>query len=166
MNYWDLNPVSNSLALAADPDREFNQDEKGKINLNTGFIVAQNNDKTYEIMDSWDHCSDEGGKYPGCEKYRLNEPGRPTDQGGFGSYVRYDFPDDIKELPCDEANGFPEAHTGCDGKFIRHLWTGKDDFIKIVVGNQMPGPYLEMFHREFLATRKSFYMTEAKLMSS
>ncbi len=166
MNYWELNPITNSLALAADPGTDYNMDEKGKVYLNTGFIVAQNNDMTHEILDAWSHCPDDGGRYPNCRKYRINQPGRPTDQAGFGSYVRYDYPADIKELSCHEANGFPEAHIGCDGTFIRHLWTGKDDFIKIEAGRQMPGPYLELFHREFRSTMDSFYMTEAQLMSS
>lgn len=166
MNYWEINPASNSLALAADPIKEYNKDEKGKVNLNTGFIIAQNNKRTHEIMHAWEHCPDDGSRYPGCQKYRNNKPGRPTDQAGFGSFVRYDYTADIKELSCDEANGFPEAHVGCDGVFVRHFWTGKDDFTKTEAGRQMPGPYLELFHREFRSTVGGFYVTEAQLMTS
>ncbi|KAK5989426.1 hypothetical protein PT974_10945 [Cladobotryum mycophilum] len=164
MNYWDIDPATNSLALAVDPDREFNKDKKGKLMLNTGFIVAQNNPKTYEIMNAWEGCPEANGRYPECVEFRLNDPGRPTDQGGFGTYVRYDYPNDIKELSCQDANGYPDSGSDCEGKFIRHLWTGKDSWIKIFVGEQVPGPYLEMFHKEYLAEKSSFYITEKQLM--
>ncbi|EGX88526.1 hypothetical protein CCM_08571 [Cordyceps militaris CM01] len=164
MNYWKISPASNSLALAFDPKHEWNQDEFGKEYLNTGFLVAQNNPRTFEILDAWEDCPNDGGRYPNCTKFRTNDPGRPTDQGGFGTYVRYDFADDIRELPCDEANGFPEAHAGCDGTFIRHLWTGKDGLLKVFAGGQMPGPYLEYFHEEYLATKAEFHMNETVLM--
>ncbi|KOS20268.1 Xyloglucan 6-xylosyltransferase [Escovopsis weberi] len=166
MNYWDLDPANNSLALAYDPEAKGNEDNHGKINLNTGFIISQNNEKTFEIMDAWDKCTEPDGKYPGCEEFRKAAPGRPTDQGGFGSYVRYDYPTEIKSLPCQEANGFPGSNSGCEGTFIRHVWTGKDSWLKAFVGQQVLGPFLESFHKEFLAEKDSFYITEEVLMSS
>lgn len=166
MNYWNLNPTTNSLALAADPNAKNNQDKFGNVYLNTGFIVAQNNDKTYEIFDEWNACPEEGGKHPECTEFKLNRPGKPTDQGGFGTYIRYDYPKDIKELLCTEANGFPESHSGCEGKFIKHLWTGKKDWIKVAVGGQLPGDLLLEFQKDFVASKKDFYITEKDLMSS
>lgn len=163
MNYWHIDPASNSLALALDPAHEANEDEFGNEYLNTGFLVAQHNNRTFEILNAWEDCPNDGGRYPECTKFRTNDPGRPTDQGGFGTFVRYDYVDDIKELPCDEANGFAEAHAGCDGKFIQHVWTGKNGFLKAFAGNQMPGPYLEYFHKEFVASMGDFYVTEADL---
>ncbi|KAI9155469.1 galactosyl transferase [Paramyrothecium foliicola] len=165
MNYWGLHPSNNSLALAFDPDAPNNKDQFGKVYLNTGFIVAQNNKKTFEILDAWQNCPEENGKHPDCVIFRTNGPGRPTDQGGFGTYTRYDYPDDITNLPCTEANGFPESHSGCEGKFIRHLWTGKSSWIKATVGAQMPGPYLEELHQRFLDEKPFYYMTEKELMA-
>jgi len=165
MNRWDLHKDSNSLALAADPTHKNNEDKFGKVYLNTGFIVAQNNPKTFEIFDAWQACPEEGGAHPECNEFKYNRPGKPTDQGGFGTYIRYDFPDDIKELQCTEANGFPESKSGCDGKFIKHLWTGKHDWLNIAVGQQIPGNYLEIFHQQYLAEKKDFFWTEAQLMA-
>lgn len=165
MNYWGLHPSTNSLALAVDPDLEYNYDKFGKLYDNTGFIVAQNNKRTFEIMRAWEACPDDGGKHPDCIEYRNNEPGKPTDQGGFGNYIRYDYAKDIKELSCNEANGFPESGTGCNGVFIRHLWTGKDTWIKITVGRQIPGRMLEILHQMYLNERPSFTFTEEDLMS-
>lgn len=165
MNYWEIHPDTNSLALAADPNSKNNQDKFGKVYLNTGFIVAQNNPKTFEIMDAWEKCPEEDGPHPDCAIFKTNGPGRPTDQGGFGTYTRYDYAEDIKELECGEANGFPESHSGCDGKFIRHLWTGKKDWIKVNIGQQLPGRYLELFHKQYLDEKKEYYLTEAELMA-
>jgi len=163
MNYWQINPQNNSMALAFDPVSEKNTDKFGQVYVNTGFIVVQNNEKTFEIMNEWEDCANDGGKHPECTEFRTNGPGHPTDQGGFGTYTRYDFEDDIKQLPCTEANGFLESHSGCAGIFIKHLWTGKKDWIKITIGEQLPGRYLEAFHEGFLAEKESYYFTEKEL---
>lgn len=169
LNYWRYWPDQQLLALALDPDGvEKNIDRYGKLYLNTGFIISQNLPRTHEIFAAWEACPDEGGKHPECTEFRKNAPGFPTDQGGFGAYIRYEFNrlTDIAELPCNEANGFPESHSGCSGIFIRHWWTGKDDWIKEGVGPQVPGPYLKLFHQEFLADRPNFWITEHELMTS
>lgn len=166
MNYWGLHPTTNSFALAFDPKHKNNMDKFGGVYLNTGFIVLQNNKKTYEILDAWEQCPEEGGTHPECVEFRTNRPGKPTDQGGFGTFIRYDFPDpEIISLPCTEANGFPESHSGCDGQFIRHLWTGKKNWIKVNIGKQIPGKYLEMFHKQFLAEKPTFWMKDKDLPS-
>lgn len=163
LNYWQLYPDGNSLALAVDPDFEWNKDRFGKLYLNTGFIIAQNKADTYRILDAWRRCPDDGEPYPECTAFRLNGPGRPTDQGGFGTFVRYAFAEHIRELPCAEANGYPQSDTDCAGVFVRHLWTGKDDQIKVDVGEQLPGPFLRLFHEQFAAERAAFYVEERDL---
>lgn len=164
MNYWGLHPTTNSFALAFDPKHPNNEDQFGGVYLNTGFIVLQNNKKTYEILDAWEECPEPGGKHPDCVDFRTNRPGKPTDQGGFGTYIRYDYPaPDIISLPCTEANGFPESHSGCEGKFIQHLWTGKKNWIKILIGKQMPGQFLELFHKGFRADKPNFWIKEKDL---
>lgn len=164
MNYWGLHPSTNSFALAYDPKHPNNEDKFGGVYLNTGFIVIQNNKKAFEILDAWEECPEPGGKHPECVDFRTNRPGKPTDQGGFGTFIRYDYPaPDIISLPCTEANGFPESHSGCDGKFIQHLWTGKTDWIKILIGKQLPGQFLELFHKKFLEERSSYWIKEKDL---
>ncbi|EEY19252.1 conserved hypothetical protein [Verticillium alfalfae VaMs.102] len=91
--------------------------------------------------------------------------GTPSDQGGFGNFIRYDYANEVKELPCAEANGFPEDRSECIGTFIKHLWAGKQDLIKIAIGQQIPGMYLEMFHKQMLAEKSEYYLTEEQLMS-
>ncbi|CRK35475.1 hypothetical protein BN1708_016449, partial [Verticillium longisporum] len=64
-----------------------------------------------------------------------------------------------------KANGFPEDRSECIGTFIKHLWAGKQDLIKIAIGQQIPGMYLEMFHKQMLAEKSEYYLTEEQLMS-
>lgn len=165
MNYWGVDPKKHSLSLSYDPDFPHNRDEFDQLYLNTGFIINQNNEKTMEILKDWDECTEEGGKHPDCKSFSFNEFGRPTDQGGFGTYIRYDYKNEIKTLPCSECNGFPEDGSECKGTFIRHMWSGKDTLIKMVTGHQFPGKFLEIIHEKFLGEKKDFYMSKADLMA-
>ena len=51
------------------------------------------------------------------------------EQTAFSEYVRYDgaFAGMIAVVPCNEANGYPDAvgETGCSGAFVRHTWLAK-----------------------------------------
>ncbi|KAH7367295.1 hypothetical protein B0T11DRAFT_275055 [Plectosphaerella cucumerina] len=165
MNYWNIDKNNNSVALAMDPKAEHNVDKQGKLYDNTGFMIVQNRPVTFEMMDDWAVCADEGGKHPDCVEYRTVAFGRPSDQGGFGNFIRYDYKDHVKELPCAEANGFPEDRSECLGTFIKHLWSGKNELIKIAIGEQLPGKFLEIFHRQMMKEKDSFYLTEERLMS-
>ncbi|KAM0276021.1 hypothetical protein ACHAQH_007191 [Verticillium albo-atrum] len=164
LNYWDIKNDTDALALATDPKAKHNQDEKGKLYANTGFIITQNIPVTYDIMKDWSECADVGGKFPNCTDYRDKSGGHPSDQGGFGNYIRYEYNESVKELPCAEANGFPEDKSECKGTFIKHLWTGKHTYIKIAIGSMIPGRFLEIFHKQMLSEKESFYLTEEQIM--
>lgn len=167
MNYWKIDKNHTSVTVAIDPDMKMNKDEHGKLYDNTGFVVVQNRPLTYKMMHDWATCADDGGKYPNCTDYRDKSPGHPSDQGGFGNYIRYDpdYKDAIQELPCEEANGFPEYKSECLGLFIKHLWTGKHDLLKIAVGQQVPGRFLEAFYEQMMAEKPKFYLTEEEIMT-
>lgn len=165
MNYWNIDKTNNSVALAMDPKAEHNRDKQGKLYDNTGFMIVQNRPVTFNMMDDWAVCADDGGKHPDCIEYRTVAFGRPSDQGGFGNFIRYDYKDEVMELPCSEANGFPEDRSECIGTFIKHLWSGKNELMKIAIGQQLPGKFLEIFHRQMLKEKDSFYLTEEHLLS-
>lgn len=164
MNYWSISPQNNSLALPYDPDTQHNRDRRGNLFLNTGFMIMQNKNKTYEIFKEWDDCANDGGKFPGCTEFRNRKGWQPTDQGGFGTFIRYEYPDEILSLPCTEANGFPESRSGCDGKFIKHVWIGKEDRLVQAVGAVFPGVLLETFHKQFLKESEGFKTSEDDLI--
>jgi hypothetical protein len=167
LNYWRFRPNEQSIALAYDPKSPKNTDPKGETYQNTGFMVVQNLPRTFEILKAWEECPNDGGKHPECTKFRKNEPGWPTDQGGWGNFIRYDYdkPTDILALPCTEGNGFPESGSGCEGMFVRHWWTGKDSWIKEGVGRQLPGQFLPLLHGQFLSEKDQFFLTEPALLA-
>ncbi|KAH7233609.1 hypothetical protein BKA59DRAFT_488394 [Fusarium tricinctum] len=166
MNYWSIDPKNNSMALPYDPDTQHNRDRRGNLFLNTGFMIMQNKKKIYEIFKEWDDCANEGGKFPGCTEFRNRKGWQPTDQGGFGTFIRYEYGDEILSLPCTEANGFPESNSGCDGKFIKHVWIGKEDRLVQAVGAVFPGVLLETFHKQFLKDSENFKTSEDELIAA
>lgn len=127
LNYWQIEPKRHSMALAADPQKAGNMDDRGKVYHNTGFIVLLNSPRTSEILDNWAKCPDDGEPYPECTRFRYRKYFRldkarknlivqETDQAGFGNYVRYDYPESIATLNCSEANGYQLSATECEGK--------------------------------------------------
>lgn len=114
-SHWN---VTADIALAAplDPTEDFNRDTRGKINLNSGFVIAQNTSDFNQIMVDWINCPT-NVKYPDCNRF-LNKGAAFHDQSALSEYIRYDYPNSIREIPFFEANG-------CDGKFVQHLWCNK-----------------------------------------
>ncbi|KAF2748742.1 hypothetical protein M011DRAFT_485412 [Sporormia fimetaria CBS 119925] len=136
-NKWNITPRT-SIAMPIDTeqilgeDRNASKDSRGKVALNTGFIVAQNLSLTFEMLDAWKTCT-EGKRYPECGQWKENWS---HEQRAFSEYIRYDFNpkgDNIVELPCDDAMGFPgiiEDHphilANCSGQFVRHQTMAKE----------------------------------------
>ncbi|KAF2744847.1 hypothetical protein M011DRAFT_470150 [Sporormia fimetaria CBS 119925] len=124
LNYWHMTPET-LVMMSIDPDEPQNYDDKGNRYLNTGFVVAQQSERTQEMFKHWAECPSET-KYPGCGRWKKDWA---HEQAAFGNYLRYDYdrPEDIKVLPCAEANGAPEAinRGGCKGVFVRHFWVDK-----------------------------------------
>jgi hypothetical protein len=116
LNYWSINSTT-SLAMALDPPGDINDDKNGRRYSNTGFIIAQNNPKTFEILKAWDECPSET-RYTGCSEWNKV---RFHEQSAYGSYIRYDYGDYLKELPCNEANGEWDLEL-CQGVFVQHMW--------------------------------------------
>lgn len=127
------------MALALDPVHEVNNDARhGKTNLNAGFVVAQNNERTHEILKAWQACPDDEVTYPDCSRWKN---GWPAEQAAFSEYIRYDFTEeeDIKPIACGDANGYPESNTECEGTFIQHHWIKKHLVRPAVIESVMSG---------------------------
>jgi len=121
-NRWNLTHDT-AFSIAEEPDLDRDRDRFGKRGLNTGFYVARNEPRTHALLRAWAECP---SRYPGCEEWRS----RPLmEQTAFSEYVRYDgaFAGIIAVVPCNEANGYPDAvgETGCSGAFVRHTWLAK-----------------------------------------
>jgi hypothetical protein len=150
LNRWNVTQQT-ALTMTIDPDLEINRDPRGRPYNNGGFVVAHNIPRTHEMLQAWAACPDEPTEfYAGCAKWK--EPW-PAEQAAFGDYVRYmyDQPDDLNEVPCDEANGFPDSQTACTGRFVRHMWTAKER-TKNVIANGVMQALFGQLHDQFLAS--------------
>ena len=131
LNYWRVGRDV-LVAMAEDPDAEHNLDAHRRVNLNSGFIIAQASDNAQKLFADWAECPEEK-RYKGCSRWKNQ---MFHEQAAFSSHVRYDFLDGlsvngtgskyIHVLPCLEANGIPEVgDVGCAGQLVRHYWREK-----------------------------------------
>ncbi|KAF2808265.1 uncharacterized protein BDZ99DRAFT_419220 [Mytilinidion resinicola] len=123
-NYWNIT-AKVSIAMALDPNATSNYDRFQRLLTNTGFMIVQYNAVTMHMLRAWDECPGET-RYAGCAEWK--HP-RFHEQSAFGNYVRYDYGEWIKELPCNEANGEPEFGE-CKGVFVSHFWWRTDNVKK------------------------------------
>lgn len=121
LSRWNFTQET-SFAMALDPNWDQNKDEFKKLNINAGFIIAQDLPRTHEILRAWDSCPSNQTAFPNCRKYIGNWP---AEQGAWGTHIRYmfDHPNDHIDIPCTEANGFPGMNTECFGQLVRHYTT-------------------------------------------
>ncbi|KAG5657640.1 hypothetical protein KAF25_007673 [Fusarium avenaceum] len=124
MNLWNITDKT-LLAMSNDPDSPRNRDDKGKVMMNTGFIVARQSNRTQDLFHDWNQCPSEA-KYKGCRRWAKDWA---HEQAAFSNYVRYDYnsTDDVRVIPCMDGNGAPYiGDKSCGGVFIRHHWFHKD----------------------------------------
>ncbi|KAF2729832.1 hypothetical protein EJ04DRAFT_446366 [Polyplosphaeria fusca] len=159
LNYWEMSK-DNLVMMSIDPDEPQNYDEKGNRYLNTGFVIAQASPRTQEMYRDWAECPTDK-KYKGCAHWKTDWA---HEQAAFGNYVRYDYnrPDDIKVLPCVQANGAPEAEGrgGCKGIFVRHYWVDKS-LLSRTLGDQVMQYFLPRLHQLYLQESKN-HIIDAK----
>lgn len=122
MSYWNITSEI-AMAGALDPNAPQNGDGHGRINVNTGFLIAQQTHITDQLMDEWEECPEET-KFEGCARTKeipFHE------QSAYSRFIRYEFPNNTIDLPCSEANGRSTLKGECKGKFVEHYWLGKDE---------------------------------------
>ena len=151
MNYWNFSKDT-KVAMAIDPNATFNLDSHGNLNVNLGFILAQNTPRTFEIWEGWNSCVDDQVRFPDCQRWAEDWP---REQGAYSSVIRYryDEPDDLLTIPCEEANGFPEADCECKGILnYQHYWgmkeLVKEKFIPPMMQMMMQGLQLDLLTRK------------------
>jgi hypothetical protein len=159
LNYWNM--TDDTLAMMSiDPNEPQNYDERGNRYLNTGFVIARQSKRTQEMYKNWAECPSET-KYKGCARWKMDWA---HEQAAFGNYLRYDYdrPDDIRVLPCVEANGAPEAASrgGCKGVFVRHFWVNKGLVPKALADTVMQY-FLPRLHEAYLGSA-SEHIVDAK----
>ena len=82
----------------------------------------------------------------------------PAEQGAFGEYIRYDFPDAVKELPCNEAVGAPDqGGSNCHGAIIRHYTMDKDS-VKRAAAEALSHLLNNALHADMVRKKKDLVM--------
>lgn len=125
MNHWRVTK-KHMVAMAEDPAGDPNLDWNGKALLNTGFVISIASERTQSLYEEWAKCpSEEDERYDTCAEWKGK---RFHEQSAFGNLIRYQHEgaNDIRKLPCKEANGNPE-HGFCTGDLVRHYWANKEE---------------------------------------
>lgn len=117
------------VAAAEDIYKKTNLDRKGRLYWNTGFVVAQNTPRTFDLFRSWKDCPSDR-EFPGCSQWNYRFA---HEQAAFSNYIRekYNETDELRMIPCVDGNGsqyIPEKEE-CGGQFVQHLWHIKDKTI-------------------------------------
>lgn len=118
----EYNFTSNSsILMPVDPDFKQNQDSRGRITLNTGFIIAQNNNLTKRILKELAQCAD---IFPNCTQWRHEWS---YEQRAFSDYFRDQMKigSELIMAPCNDLNGFDNSGSGCVGRYVAHVWSAK-----------------------------------------
>ncbi|CAI6099752.1 hypothetical protein V2G26_004478 [Clonostachys chloroleuca] len=126
MSMWGFGTDS-LVAMPEDPNSPVNQDSKGWVLWNTGFITAQQSERTQEMFERWENCP-LGERYPECKHWAYDWA---HEQAAFGAFVRYEYEvgkgKDMVPIPCMDGNGANYiVDKKCGGVFVAHHWFYKD----------------------------------------
>lgn len=155
MNRWNITRDI-SISMALDLDWDSLKDTRGRQTANDGFQILSNSIKTLEILDEWDRCLD-GVRYVGCERFMRDWP---AEQGAFAEFLRYDYKDAVKELPCNEAMLWPGTEYGCEGVFVRHYTMDKAK-TKEVLGLAVLDGVMAGVKEDMVSKRAQLYVEES-----
>jgi len=171
-NRWGVAPHT-SMALPWDTEEyrdnaSISRDSKDLLVLNTGFVVAQNNPTTLDLLEAWRDCTAET-RYPGCAQWKQNWS---HEQRAFSEYIRYDFnatPETVVSIPCDDAVGWPgfkkdverwnEGISDCNGNFVRHYTLGKDK-VKAAGSDGVMQVLSEVLQKSIFEDRERMWVNE------
>ncbi|KAJ4373079.1 hypothetical protein N0V83_003370 [Neocucurbitaria cava] len=169
-NRWGITPQT-SIAMPLDTrqilngDTHASEDSKGRLQLNSGLVIAQALPHTFEMLTAWKECPSET-RYPGCALWKKEWS---HEQRAFSEYIRYDFDPEgthIVEIPCNDAMGYPglrENHphitSNCTGQFIRHHTIDKDMTKKSVEQGVLQA-MADLARKELLGNRETYKIRE------
>ncbi|KAF2222821.1 hypothetical protein BDZ85DRAFT_117951 [Elsinoe ampelina] len=108
LSHWN---ITSEVTLAGGVDIDRSVDDRGRLQLNTGFVITQKTPILDRLMLDWIDCPTDV-KYRNCSKWKENWS---HEQAALSNYIRYDpdYRPYIRELPVEE------IHLG---GFIKHYW--------------------------------------------
>ncbi|KAI9172610.1 hypothetical protein HJFPF1_02117 [Paramyrothecium foliicola] len=154
LSLWNVRPET-LVAMSEDPNSPVNRDDKGWVLWNTGFIIAQQSERTQELFNKWEDCPT-GRHHPKCTHWAYSWA---HEQAAFGAYIRYEYntTDDFAVIPCMDGNGGPRGGPHCQGIFVRHHWFDKHapvDELYAMLSDQL----VQRLHRHFLDHKDKFFL--------
>ncbi|KAF2278810.1 uncharacterized protein EI97DRAFT_219911 [Westerdykella ornata] len=171
-NKWGIGHAT-TIAMPIDTeevvngDQHISTDSKGKVVLNTGFIVTQALPLAFEMLDAWRKCTT-GARWKDCKQWATQWS---HEQRAFSEYVRYDFNPhgNIVEIPCDDAMGFPgivennpRVISNCTGQFVRHQTIGKEA-TKTNAGNALMQSMAELMQKALIQEKARYWIADDKI---
>lgn len=150
LNRWEVD-ANVSITMPLDVDWGNCKDSKGRLMQNAGLIILNNNPTTFEMLDRWYHCPDE---IKNCTRFLT---AWPAEQGAFGEYIRYDFPQSIVEVPCNDAVGAPDmGGTDCHGAIIRH-YTMDKGAVKLATAEALNALLSKALHADMVRKKQQLF---------
>jgi len=161
LNHWGVPYHSSSINMALEPKEVpgWNlNDIHGKHSQNPGFTVIHNapgEHKIQTMLSKWTNCLSETD-YPGCASLKSDWP---AEMGGFNNYIRYDFPELVRTIPCTEALGWPEWDMECKGLFLRH-YTLRKDLVKPGMEEAIARPLMTALQKDMVRQKSKLFDDE------
>lgn len=155
MNLWNVT-TDTLVAMPEDPNSPVNQDTKGWVLWNTGFMTGQKSARTLELFERWDSCTT-GKRYPGCRHWDYDWA---HEQAAFGHYVRYDYEvgKDLVPISCMDGNGANYIFDKkCGGVFVSHHWGSKEK-VKEQFYDALDDYFVADLHKYFYANVDKYFL--------
>ncbi|KAF2096310.1 hypothetical protein NA57DRAFT_42756, partial [Rhizodiscina lignyota] len=121
LNIWGVT-ADTAIALPTEPFMKGwngSKDRKGRRNDNAGFMTLQKVPRVQEMLKKWVDCP---VKRKACAHFKHRWP---AEQGAFNEFIRYEYWDIIREIPCDDALGYPGMNSNCHGRLVSHYTLAK-----------------------------------------
>jgi hypothetical protein len=158
LSHWNITKKT-MVALPEDVHQTPNYDDQGQLFWNAGVIVAQSGerkDDVQELFNRWEDCPTEK-EYKGCAKWLVRWA---AEQAAFNNYIRYtyDQQEDLRVLPCNEANGnYGHKSFGCHGNLVSHWWHQKE-FVVTRLFQQADTCTVYNLHQHFLKEQSKYFV--------
>ncbi|TKX19720.1 hypothetical protein C1H76_7918 [Elsinoe australis] len=100
-----------------------------KLSINSGFMIIQKTPLALDFFKDWMECTSEV-KFKGCSKWKTTPL---HEQRAYADYIRYEYPNTSREVPCDEVLGSDRQPGLCKGTLVQHLFDKGKAHVKAAV---------------------------------
>ncbi|KAI9150657.1 hypothetical protein HJFPF1_10432 [Paramyrothecium foliicola] len=154
LSHWDIGKDT-IVALPEDVHNGANYDDYGRIFWNAGVILAHKTDRTQELIRRWENCPTEE-EFKGCSRWMMKWA---AEQAAFNNYIRYAYntSNEVRMIPCNEANGNTIAGGDCQGTLVSHWWHDKEYVVEKLY-QQANSCTIYDLHEHFLKQQDNYFL--------